>query len=162
MQSTEVRVKKLVILFIRLDLCLGRRKRIMCSDWPPGLARGFILLARDFSLSFRSFLFCFNLNFFLLHTNAKKKTWPHAWSIAHLNSPWKHSVLHVHFDTVSLALKFFVSKLHCQGWLNTILLPGCLVRGPSRPKRFGSRGPSLGYVNEVNWPRGTRKTPYRD
>ena len=73
MQSTEVRVKKLVILFIRLDLCLGRRKRIMCSDWPPGWARGFILLARDFSLSFRSFLFCFNLNFFLLHTNAKKK-----------------------------------------------------------------------------------------
>ena len=146
MQSTEVRVKKLVILFIRLDLCLGRRKRIVCSDWPPGWARGFILLARDFSLSFRSFLFCFNLNFFLLHTNAKKKTWPHAWSITHLNLPWKHSVLHVHFDTVSLALKYFVSKLHCQGWLNTILLPGCLVRGPSRPKRFGSRGPSLGYV----------------
>ena len=150
MQSTEVRVKKLVILFIRLDLCLGRRKRIMCSDWPPGRARGFILLARDFSLSFRSFLFCFNLNFVLLHTNAKKKdlpniqlSWPHAWSITHLNLPWKHSVfLHVHFDTVSLALKFFVSKLHCQGWLNTILLPGCLVRGPhysSRPKRLRHR-----------------------
>ena len=58
----------------------------------------------------------------------------------------------------------------------------CLVPRPhysARPKRFGSRGPSqnmrhahsvfsrrlppvpLGSVTEVNWPRGTGKTPYR-
>ena len=149
---------------------MGRRKRIMFSDWPPGRGRRLILLARDFSLSFLPFfLFCFNLNFVLLHTNAKKKNlpniqlcWAHAWSITHLNLPWKHNVLHVPFDSV--ALKFFVSRLHCQGWLNTILLPGCLVPGPhysARPKHFGLSGPSLGYVTEVNWPRGPRKTPYR-
>ena len=162
MQSTEVRVKKLVILFIRLDLCLGRRKRIMCSDWPPGRARGFILLARDFSLSFRSFLFCFNLNFFLLHTNAKKKDL----TSRLVNNAFKFALEAQCFACTlwhrNLGSQIFVSKLHCQGWLNTILLPGCLVRGPSRPKCFGSRGPSLGYVTEVNWPRGTRKTPYRD
>ena len=47
----------------------------------------------------------------------------------------------------------------------------CLVPRPhysARSKRFGSRGPienvtvRLGYVTEMNWPRGTEKTPYRD
>ena len=42
----------------------------------------------------------------------------------------------------------------------------CLVPRPHysvRPKRFGTRGPSivrLGYVTKVNWPRGTGKTPW--
>ena len=48
------------------------------------------------------------------------------------------------------------------------LLPSPRPHYSARPNRFVSRGPSedvpvrLGYVTEVNWPRGHGKTPYRD
>ena len=53
----------------------------MCSDWPPGRARGFIFLARDFSLSFVLFLFYFNLNFVLLHANEEENNFPFSSSL---------------------------------------------------------------------------------
>ena len=48
------------------------------------------------------------------------------------------------------------------------LLPSPRPHYSARPNRFVSPGPSedvsvrLGYVTEVNWPRGHGKTPYRD
>ena len=53
----------------------------MRSDWPPGRARGFIFLARDFSLSFVLFLFYSNLNFVLLHANEEGKNFPFSSSL---------------------------------------------------------------------------------
>ena len=64
------------------------------------------------------------------------------------HSQWRHRLwrreLHMNLSRVSAAL--------CG--------PRCLVPRPhysARPKLFGPCGPS-----EVNWPRGTGKTPYRD
>ena len=63
-------------------------------------------------------------------------------------SQWRHRLwrreLHMNLSRVSAAL----------------YSPRSIVPRPhysSRPKRFGPCGPS-----EVNWPRGTGKTPYRD